>query len=80
MERSDVSAAQHQETVDQAMAEVNVRLAVVTCRCGTKRGLTLMYKCFYCEEWVCQWCAPHHFGMTKEEYQEKKDYHAVLTG
>ena len=67
-----LSAEQEQETIVQAMAGVNVRLAVVTCGCGRQRALTKMYKCFYCETWVCQWCAPHHFGMTKEEYRQKK--------
>jgi hypothetical protein len=45
---------------------------IVTCGCGARKPLRFMYKCYYCNEFYCEDCAPIHFGMTKEEYQKKK--------
>jgi len=71
-ENADFVLGQIQETVDQAMEGVNVRLATITCRCGWKRGITEMYRCLYCGEWMCELCAEVHFGMTREEYSERQ--------
>lgn len=43
---------------------------VVTCRCGAKVPLRFMYKCYYCYEYLCEKCAPIHFGSTREEYKK----------
>ena len=39
---------QIRETVEQEKAGVGVRTATITCGCGQKRAVTLMYKCLYC--------------------------------
>lgn len=63
---------QKQETVEQSMAGIPVRLGTITCRCGWERGITMMYRCLYCGEWFCELCAEKHFGKTREEYQKQK--------
>ena len=64
---------QVRETVQQEKAGVTVRTATMTCGCGTKRGVLLMYKCLYCGEWYCTVCAEQHFGKTIKQYREDKD-------
>lgn len=62
---------QIRETVKQDAAGVTVRLATITCRCGCKRGILMMYQCLYCREWFCQSCAETHFGKTVAEYRQE---------
>lgn len=62
---------QIQETVDQSMANVPVRLAIITCPCGWKRSIVFMYKCLYCNLWFCVNCAEEHFGKTIKQYQSE---------
>lgn len=44
----------------------------VTCPCGTKAPMRFMFRCYYCGVWYCFKCAAVHFGMTREEYYQKK--------
>jgi hypothetical protein len=62
---------QTQETVDQEAVGVTVRMATITCGCGWERGITDMYKCLYCGQWLCHPCAEQHFGQTVAEYPIK---------
>ena len=75
-----ISKKQAAETVEQAMRDVNVRLATVTCPCGWKRGLTKMYKCLYCDVWFCEFCAEVHFGKTRKAYKAGKHYSSLVNG
>ena len=76
----EIVESQTRETVQQEAAGVGVRMAAITCPCGTKRAVTLMYKCLYCGVWFCEWCAEAHFGKTREEYRKEKAHNAVLSG
>jgi len=68
------SVTQVQQTVDQEAQNITVRMATVTCQCGWERALVKMYKCLYCEMWMCILCAEIHFGKTIQQYNaEKKD-------
>ena len=60
---------QTKETVKQQAEGIGVRLATVTCPCGNVRGITNMYKCLYCEIYLCRQCAEDHFGQTVAEYK-----------
>lgn len=60
------------ETVEQDAKGVTVRLATITCGCGWERGITEMYRCFYCKEWLCDLCGETHFGMSREQYYRDK--------
>lgn len=66
---------QIRETVVQEMAGVTVRLATMTCGCGRKRSIMLMFQCLYCREWFCHPCAEAHFGKTVAEYREENGDH-----
>ena len=46
---------------------------MVTCHCGKRQPLRFMYKCYYCEEYLCEDCAPEHFGKTRERYEADKE-------
>jgi len=59
---------QHKETVDQAVAGVDVRTATITCPCGRQRAVVKMYQCLYCGVWFCEWCAEAHFGKTRKQH------------
>jgi len=65
----DFVQKQIDETVEQELNGVTVRMATITCRCGWQRGITQMYKCLYCNEWFCILCAEKHFGKTIKEYK-----------
>lgn len=73
MNKAEFIQKQINETVEQELAGVTVRLATITCRCGWKRGITQMYKCLYCGEWMCELCAEAHFGKTRTEYKSEKE-------
>ena len=73
MAKKDFVQKQIDETVDQERLGVTVRMATITCRCGTKRGITEMYRCLYCNEWFCTLCAEAHFGQTISEYKNGKN-------
>ena len=60
---------QQSELIEQESDNVTVKMAVVTCCCGLKRGLHLMYKCLYCDVYFCKRCAEQHFGKTVTEYR-----------
>ena len=62
---------QKKETIDQEEKGVTIRMATMTCCCGTERAVLMMHLCLYCAEWFCQSCAEVHFGQTVEQY--KKD-------
>lgn len=46
--------------------------AFVVCACKKAFHAKDMYQCFYCDVWHCEKCAEEHFGMTKEEWTEKR--------
>ncbi len=69
---SDLLESQIQETVEQSINGVIGRLMTVTCPCGWKRGITLMYKCLYCDVWFCRSCAEEHFGKSVDEYKQQR--------
>lgn len=64
--------AQTAELVAQQRQGVGVMLATITCSCGNLRGITLMHKCLYCNQWYCTLCAERHFGKTIKKYNEEK--------
>jgi len=64
---------QIRETVQQEKAGVTIRMATITCGCGSKRAVVKMYHCLYCSEWYCVTCAEQHFGKTINEYRAEKD-------
>lgn len=63
---------QIRETVDQEKEGITIRMATMTCGCGTKRAIVKMYHCLYCGEWYCITCAEQHFGKTIKEYKQEK--------
>ena len=63
---------QVQQTVDQEAQMQTIRMATVTCECGQDRALVKMYKCLYCDMWMCIPCAEIHFGKTIQQYREEK--------
>ena len=44
----------------------------IHCCCGQIRALTMAYRCLYCGLWFCQSCAELHFGLTLQQWIEKK--------
>lgn len=46
------------------------------CECGSKRSVSLMFKCLYCGAFFCQSCAEIHFGMTRKEYNKTNEIHS----
>ena len=68
-----VERQQLDETVQQERDGIGVRTAWITCGCGTKRALVLMYKCLYCNEWFCHGCAEEHFGETVRDRKGRKE-------
>lgn len=72
LDKATIVYNQEKETVAQDSAGVTVRLGTITCPCGRKRGITMMYRCLYCKIWFCQWCAEDHFGKTVEQYKAEK--------
>ncbi len=64
---------QIRETVQQEKEGVTVRMATITCGCGTKRAVVKMFQCLYCNQWYCTICAEQHFGKTISEYRAEKN-------
>lgn len=62
-----IAARQREETVIQEMAGVTVRMATITCPCGSNRAVVKTYQCFYCKVWFCHVCAPEHFKIEQKE-------------
>lgn len=71
LDQATVVMKQIKETVTQDALGVTVRVATVTCPCGTKRAIVKAYQCLYCKVWFCTLCAEEHFGQTVNEYREK---------
>lgn len=44
----------------------------IHCCCGQIRALTMAYRCLYCGLWFCRSCSEVHFGMTIQEWRDKK--------
>ena len=63
---------QIRETVQQEKSGITIRMATMTCGCGSKRAVVKMYQCLYCNEWYCVTCAEQHFGQTIKQYRESK--------
>ena len=61
--------AQMRETIQQESAGITVRMATITCGCGSIRSLVNMYKCLYCNEYYCVSCAQEHFGKTVAQHR-----------
>ncbi|ACB76657.1 hypothetical protein [Opitutus terrae] len=49
-----------------------VERRTITCECGQIRALELAYRCLYCGAWFCVPCAESHFGMTLQQWKQKK--------
>lgn len=44
----------------------------IHCACGQIRSVLLAYRCLYCGMWLCVNCAEVHFGLTIQQWIEKK--------
>jgi predicted nucleic acid binding AN1-type Zn finger protein len=62
---------QTKEIVKATSANESASTTIVTCPCGWRRSLTLLYKCLYCKVYFCHQCAEQHFGQTVEEYRKE---------
>lgn len=38
----------------------------ITCICERKIGAIHMFRCFYCDLWLCPRCAKEHFGVPQD--------------
>ena len=47
-------------------------VAKVRCSCGKLIHVKDAYRCYYCDKYFCEVCAPEHFGMTREQYEAGK--------
>jgi len=72
-----IAENQLRQTVVQEAQGMTIRMATVTCECGWERALVKMYKCLYCEMWMCIRCAEIHFGKTIEQYNEEKQKNEI---
>ncbi len=48
---------------------------LIPCRCGCAYRLTdinRIFRCFFCGEYFCKWCAPAHFGRTGEVFEDRE--------
>ena len=66
-----------QETLDKLDAVKKqlielLRTGLTTCSCGRRRELRWLYRCLYCGEWYCHFCAERHFGKTVAEHKAEK--------
>ena len=65
-----------EEKTKRIFAQTNevfeIRTTKVTCGCRRIISIIFMFKCFYCGEYYCDECAPHHFGKTREEYRKEE--------
>lgn len=39
----------------------------IACVCGRLRHFTLMFRCFFCGQYLCRGCAELHFGKNHEK-------------
>lgn len=70
-ETAKIVENQVRETVKETKIGTPLRLCCLTCPCGWKRSIILMYKCLYCKVYFCTLCAEKHFGKTVEEYRNE---------
>lgn len=58
-------------TVRQKRKVENLTISL-RCICEKDFPIGWMYKCLYCEAWLCKTCAEEHFGQTVEGYKQEK--------
>jgi len=73
-EKATAVQNQIRETVQQEKSGIKVRTATITCGCGQKRAVVLMFQCLYCKEWYCTLCAEQHFGKTIKDFHADKNF------
>lgn len=60
------------EVLRQQYKQASEECVIVCCGCGWRRHLTMAFRCLYCGLYFCVNCAEKHFGMTIQEWIEKK--------
>jgi hypothetical protein len=53
--------------VSKQLAQIKANNTWVDCgTCESSYPLWKLYRCYYCGVWICENCAPHHFGKKRE--------------
>jgi hypothetical protein len=66
---AEVVESQKRFIADQTAIGVPSQHLCIRCPCLRKVQWGQMYKCLYCEMWLCRKCAEEHFGKTVEQYK-----------
>lgn len=45
---------------------------ITCCQCVRTKRQNESFQCFYCFGWVCEACAPIHFGQSREAYRHAR--------
>lgn len=60
--------SKYQQQISEIMKVVGDKLSdiIITCgECGKKKHLWRVYRCYMCGLYICEDCAPEHFGTGK---------------
>lgn len=53
-------------TLLEVVEQARERGAVKCIDCNTRHATWRMFRCYYCGFWICEDCAPEHFGESRE--------------